>query len=324
MAALSKRILVAAALTIVTVPAAFAQSWPTKNVRIVVPFGPGSTPDIVARLVAEQLQQRHAGLAFVVENKPGASGNLGTDAVAKAEPDGATIGISIGGPLAINTLLFSKLPYDPHKDIAPITQLVSQPSLLAVNPLLGANTVAELVALLKKEPGKYNFSSIGNGSLSHLAMEAVALKAGARLVHVPYPASPAAITAVIRNDTQMACLPAISVTPQAATGAVKIVAVSTAKRSPFLPDVPTLKESGIDVEADAWNGLIAPGGTPQPIIEAINKEVVAIIKLPAVREKLATQLMEPVGSTPEEFRALIDNEIARWRPVIQAADVKVN
>jgi tripartite-type tricarboxylate transporter receptor subunit TctC len=324
MAALSKRILVVAALAVVTIPAAFAQSWPTKNVRVVVPFGPGSTPDIVARLVAEQLQQRHAGLTFVVENKPGASGNLGTDAVAKAEPDGATIGISIGGPLAINTLLFSKLPYDPHKDIAPITQLVSQPSLLAVNPLLGANTVAELVALLKKEPGKYNFSSIGNGSLSHLAMEAVALKAGARLVHVPYPASPAAITAVIRNDTQMACLPAISVTPQAATGAVKIVAVSTAKRSPFLPDVPTLKESGIDVEADAWNGLIAPGGTPQPIIEAINKEVVAIIKLPAVREKLATQLMEPVGSTPEEFRALIDNEIARWRPVIQAADIKVN
>jgi tripartite-type tricarboxylate transporter receptor subunit TctC len=324
MAALSKRILVVAALAVVTIPAAFAQSWPTKNVRVVVPFGPGSTPDIVARLVAEQLQQRHAGLTFVVENKPGASGNLGTDAVAKAEPDGATIGISIGGPLAINTLLFSKLPYDPHKDIAPITQLVSQPSLLAVNPLLGANTVAELVALLKKEPGKYNFSSIGNGSLSHLAMEAVALKAGARLVHVPYPASPAAITAVIRNDTQMACLPAISVTPQAATGAVKIVAVSTAKRSPFLPDVPTLKESGIDVEADAWNGLIAPGGTPQPIIEAINKEVVAIIKLPAVRDKLATQLMEPVGSTPQEFRALIDNEIARWRPVIEAADVKVN
>ena len=181
----------------------------------------------------------------------------------RRRPTAPRIGISIGGPLAINTLLFSKLPYDPRKDIAPVTQLVTQPSALAVNPELKVNTVAELVALLKANPGKYNFASIGNGSLSHLAMEAIALKAGAKLVHVPYPSSPQAITAVIRNDAQMACLPAISVTPQAAAGAVKILAVSTAKRSPYLPDVPTLKEAGIDVEADAWNGLIAPGGTPQ-------------------------------------------------------------
>ena len=158
----------------------------------------------------------------MVENKPGASGNIGTDAVAKAAPDGATIGISIGGPLAINTLLFSNLPYDPRKDIAPITLLVTQPSALAVNPDLKVNSVADLVALLRANPGKYNFASIGNGSLSHLAMEAVAIKAGARLVHVPYPSSPQAITAVIRNDAQMACLPAISVTPQARAGKVKI------------------------------------------------------------------------------------------------------
>ncbi len=260
----------------------------------------------------------------MVENKPGASGNTGTDIVAKAKPDGATIGISIGGPLAINTLLFSKLPYDPGKDIAPITQLVTQPSALAVNLDLKVNTVGELVALVKANPGKYNFASIGNGSLSHLAMEALALKAGAQIVHVPYPGSPAAITSVMRNDTQMACLPAISVTPLAQAGKVKILAVSTAKRSPYLPDVPTLKESGIDVEADAWNGLIAPGGTPKPIIDAINKDVVAIIKLPEVREKLAAQLMEPVGSTPEEFRARIDGEIARWSAVIKAANIKIN
>jgi len=323
MRAILKRIVIGLVLLVASAPA-FAQVWPTKNVRMVVPFGAGSTPDIVTRLIAEQLQQRHAGFTFVVENKPGASGNLGTDLVAKAEPDGSIIGISIGGPLAINTLLFSKLPYDPAKDIAPITQLVTQPSALAVSPSLGVNTVAELIALLKKNPGKYNFASIGNGSVSHLAMEAIAIKAGVTIVHVPYPASPAAITAVIRNDTQMACLPAISVTPQAATGAVKILAVSTAKRSPYLQDVPTLKESGIDVEADAWNGLIAPGGTPRPIIDAINKDVVAILKMPAVREKLATQLMEPVGGTPEELRALMNNEVARWAPVIKAADIKLN
>jgi tripartite-type tricarboxylate transporter receptor subunit TctC len=302
----------------------FAQDWPAKTVRILVPFGPGSTPDIVARIVADGLARTYPHSTFLVENKPGASGNLATDAVAKAAPDGATLGISIGGPLAINTLLFSHLPYDPKKDIAPVTQLVTQPSVLAVNPELKANTVSDLVALLKTSPGKYNFASIGNGSLSHLAMEAIAIKSGAQLVHVPYPSSPQAITAVIRNDAQMACLPAISVLPQAKAGKVKMLAVSTAKRSPYLPDVPTLTESGIDVEADAWNGLIAPGGTPKAIIDAINRDVVAIIKQPAVREKLAGQLMEPVGSSPEQFRALIDGEIARWAPVIKAADVKVN
>ena len=264
--------------------ATFAQDWPTRTVRIVVPFGPGSTPDVVARLVAEGLQQKYPASAFVVENKPGASGNLGTDIVAKATPDGSTLGVSIGGPLAINTLLFSRLPYDLRKDIEPITQLVTQPSVLAVNPALGVNSVAELVALLRKNPGKYNFASIGNGSLSHLAMEAIALKAGAQLVHVPYPSSPQAITAVMRNDVQIACLPAIAVTPHAATGAVRILAVSTARRSPYLPDVPTLKESGIDVEADAWNGLIAPAGTPRPIIERISKDVAEIIRQPTLRE----------------------------------------
>ncbi|MGB7615937.1 MAG: tripartite tricarboxylate transporter substrate binding protein [Pseudolabrys sp.] len=275
-----------------------AQDWPTKTVRIVVPFGPGSTPDIVARLVADGLQQKYPTVGFIVENKPGASGNLGTDVVAKATPDGSTLGVSIGGPLAINTLLFSKLPYDPRTDIAPITRLITQPSILTVNPSLGVNSVAELVTLLKKNPGKYNFASIGNGSLSHLALEAIAIKAGAKLVHVPYTSSPQAITAVIRNDAQMTCLPAISVTPQAASGTVKILAVSTAKRSPYLPDAPTLKEAGIDVEADAWNGLIAPGGTPKPIVEKISKVVAEIIRQPAVREKLAAQLMEPDGSSP--------------------------
>jgi tripartite-type tricarboxylate transporter receptor subunit TctC len=276
------------------------------------------------RLIAEGLTKKYPDSTFLVENKPGASGNLATDVVAKAAPNGATLGISIGGPLAINTLLFSNLPYDPRKDIAPITQLVTQPSVLVVNPELKVNSVTELLALLKKNPGKYNFSSIGNGSLSHLAMQAIAIKAGAQLVHVPYPGSPQAIMAVIRNDVQLACLPAISVTPQAAAGTVKILAVSTAKRSPYLPDVPTLKEAGIDVEADAWNGLIAPGGTPQPVVAKIKKDVVEIIRQPAVRERLAAQLMEAVGSTPEEFRVRIDGEIARWAPVIQAENIKIN
>ncbi|MGC1778228.1 MAG: tripartite tricarboxylate transporter substrate binding protein [Xanthobacteraceae bacterium] len=312
-----------AALQAAAAPAS-AQDWPAKTVRIVVPFGPGSTPDIVARLIAENLQQKYPGSAFVVENKPGASGDIGTDAVAKATPDGTTIGISIGGPLAINTLLFSSLPYDPAKDIAAVTQLVTMPSVLAVNPSLGVNSVGDLIALLKREPGKYDFGSIGNGSLSQLSMEAIALKSGTRIVHVAYTSSPQAMTAVIRGDVQMACLPAAAVVPLAKAGKVKMLAVSLAQRSPFLPDLPTLKESGVDVEADTWMGLIAPGKTPPDLVAKINKDVVEAIRSPAVRDKLATQYMEPVGNSPAEFRAVIDAELSRWAPVIKAADIKRN
>src|SRR5581483_1845101 len=301
-----------------------AQTWPPKTVHIYVPFGAGSTPDTVARIIADQLQKKYPDSAFVVENKPGASGNLGTDAVAKAKPDGTVIGISIGGPLAINTLLFSKLPYDPKTDIAPITQLVTQPSALAVNSAIKVNSVGELIALLKREPGKYNYGSIGNGSLSHLAMEAIALKSGTRMVHIPYPSSPAAMTAIIRGDVQMGCLPAIAVTPFAEAGKVKILAVSTARRSPYLPAIPTLKEAGIDVEADAWMGMIAPAGTPEAVIAKIRREVVEAIGTIAIRDKLAAQLMEPIGNTPAEFRARIDAEITRWGPVIKASDIRVN
>jgi len=315
--------LILAAIIGVITPAK-AQDWPAKTVRIVVPFGPGSTPDIVARLLAEQLQAKYPGSAFVIENKPGASGNTGTDAVAKATPDGTTIGVSIGGPLSINTILFSKLPYDPKKDIAPITQLVTMPSALAVHPDLGVKTVADLIALLKKEPGKYNFGSIGNGSLSHLTMEAIAQKSGAQLVHVPYPSSPAAMTALVRGDVHLAALPAIAVTPQSDVGKVTIIAVTLPKRSPFLSNIPTLKESGVDVEADTWMGLIAPGGTPPALIAAINKDVVEALQARAVRDKLATQYMEPVGNSPDAFRAVIDNEAARWSPIIKAGNIKIN
>jgi tripartite-type tricarboxylate transporter receptor subunit TctC len=301
---------------------AHTQEWPAKAVRIIVPFAAGATPDFVARLVAERLQEQ-LGQTFIVENKPGASGNAGTDAVAKSVPDGATIGVSIGGPLAINTLLFAHLAYDPRKDLTLITTLVTQPSALAVNASLGVNSVPELVDLLRHNPGKYNFGSIGTGSLSHLAMEAIALKSGTRLVHVPYASSPQAVTALMRDEVQMVCLPAISITPQLGDGAIKLLAVSTAKRSPLLPDAPTLKEAGIDVQADAWMGLIAPAGMSGPVVERINHLVAEAITSPAIRQKLFAQLMEPIPGTPAEFRARIDADIARWRPVIQTAKIKV-
>ncbi len=291
-------------------------------VRIVVPFAAGATPDLVARLIADYLHDK-LSQPFIVENKPGASGNTGTDAVAKAAPDGSTIGVSIGGPLAINTLLFANLPYDPKKDLALITMLVTQPSALAVNTSLGVNTTRELVDLITRNPGKYTYGSIGTGSLSQLAMEAIALKSGTQLVHVPYSSSPQAMTALIRNDVQMVCLPAISVVPQLGSGKVKILAVTTANRSALLPDIPTLKEAGIDVEADAWMGLIAPAGLPDDTVERIRALVSEAINTRAIREKLTTQLMEPIPDTPAEFRARIDADIARWTPVIEAAKIKI-
>jgi tripartite-type tricarboxylate transporter receptor subunit TctC len=321
--ALLKRTMVPFILALASSLPAAAQEWPSKSVRIIVPFGPGSTPDVVARLVAERLAQKF-GQPFVIENRPGASGNIGTEAVSKAEPDGYTLGVSIGGPLAINPLLFSAMPYDPQKDLALITMLATQPSALAVNTNINADSVPALVDLLKKNPGQYTFGSIGNGSLSHLAMEAIALKSGTQMVHVPYGSSPQAVTALIRGDVQIVCLPAISVTPQVATGKLKILAISTPERAPLLPGIPTLKEAGIDVEADAWMGMIAPAMTPEPIIATLQRATGKIMTSPEIRAKLAAQIMEPIPTTPEQFRARIASDIARWAPVIRAAHIAIN
>jgi tripartite-type tricarboxylate transporter receptor subunit TctC len=318
-----KRLITAALALVLGTLSALAQPWPAKPVRIVVPFGAGSTPDLVARLIADQLKQQ-TRQTFIVENKPGASGNTGTDAVAKAAPDGTTIGISIGGPLAINTLMFAHLPYEPAKDLSLITLLVTQPSALAVNASLGVDSVPALIELIRKNPGKYNYGSIGTGSLSQLAVEAIALKSGTRLVHVPFASSPQAVEALIRNDVQMVCLPAISIAPQLPGGKIKMLAISTAKRSELLPGVPTLKEGGVDVEADAWSGLIGPAGLPAAAVERINHLVSAAITSPTIRTKLSAQLMEPIPGTPAEFRARIDADIARWKPVIAAAKIKIN
>jgi tripartite-type tricarboxylate transporter receptor subunit TctC len=317
-----KRAVIAATIVVFGTILAAAQDWPTKLVKIVVPFAAGATPDVIARLIADDLQTK-LNQAFIVENRPGASGNTGTDAVAKAAPDGTTIGVSIGGPLAINTLLFSNLPYDPRKDLTLITLLVTQPSVLAVNVALGVTDTRALIEVIKRDPGKYAFGSIGAGSLSHLAMEAIALKSGTKLVHVPYPSSPQAVTALLRNDVQMVCLPAISIMPQLRSGTIKVLAVSTAERSPLLPDIPTLKEAGIDVEADAWNGLIAPAGISKPMTARIGQLVGQAVTTPVVRDKLAAQYMTPIPGTPAEFRARIDSDIARWSPIIAAAKIKI-
>jgi tripartite-type tricarboxylate transporter receptor subunit TctC len=319
--AMKKFIQLALALTalVATGMPASAQSYPNQRVTIVVPFGAGSVTDILARIVADEMGKKW-NQQVIVENRPGLAG---TTAVGKAAPDGYTLMLTSNGH-TVAGLVSKTLTVDPVKDFSGITRIASAPLYLITYPGLGAKTLKDVLAKAKEQPGKLNFSSPGLASTTFIAGALFRKTAGVNIVHVPFKSAPDAVTAVIRNDVQMACLPAISVTPQVATGKVKILAVSTARRSPYLPDVPTLKESGIDVEADAWNGLIAPAGTAQATINTINRDVVEIIRSAAVRDRLAPQLMEPIGSTPEEFRARIDGEIARWKPVIETADIKVN
>ena len=301
-----------------------AQDYPSRPLRLIVPFGAGSTPDVFARIVAEKAGQ---GLQqpIVIENRVGAGGNLGTDLIAKAAPDGYTFGVSITGPLVNNTVLYKKLPYDPFKDLAPITFGVHQPNVIAVAPALKVNSMQELFALLKKNPGKYNYASIGAGSLSHLSMELIKARTGTFIVHIPYASSPAAVTSVIAGDTQIASLAPLAIMPQVQAGRLKALAISTPQRSPLLPNIPTFREAGIlDVDATAWIGMVAPARTPAAIIERLNREFVAAMKDPAVAEKLKAQYMDPGPGSPAEFAAFMQEELKRWGPVIKRSGATVD
>jgi tripartite-type tricarboxylate transporter receptor subunit TctC len=301
----------------------FAQEWPTGTVRVVVPYGPGSTPDIVARVVSDRLSAK-LGKPFLVDNKPGAGGMLGTDAVAKAAPDGQTIGISIAGPLAVNTLLYRKMPYDPA-DLAPITIAATQASVVVDSPSLNVGTASELVSLLKANPGKYNYSSMGAGSISHLAMEALAARSGAQMVHVPYAGSGPAVAALLAGDTHVAALPAAAVMSHIKAGKLKAIAVATEKRSPALPELPTLREAGIEnVFADAWMGFVVPARTPDALVARVYDEISKVLAEPEVREKLRAQYMDVVANTPAEFRAAMKADVERWKPVIEKNAIKLD
>ncbi len=303
--------------------AAPAADWPKGPVKIIVPYGPGSTPDTIARIVSERLAKR-TGQTMVVENKAGAAGNSGTDAVAKAAPDGQTIGVSIAGPLGVNALLFKKMPYD-SKDLELVSIAATQPSVLVVPATLGVNSAEELVALMKKNPGKYNYSSMGAGSISHLAMEALAAKSGTSVVHVPYAGSGPAVTALLAGNADIAVLPAAAVVPHIKAGKLKGLAVATAKRSSALPELPTLAESGLTgIYADAWMGFIVPAKTPEPIVRRLHEELAQILADPEIREKLKLQYMDVVADTPAEARAWLAADIERWRPIIQKNNITLD
>jgi tripartite-type tricarboxylate transporter receptor subunit TctC len=301
-----------------------AGDWPVRTVRLVVPFGPGSTPDVLARLVADRLAPA-LKQPVIVEKRPGAGGNLGTDVVAKAAPDGYTVGVSITGPLVNNTVLYRKMPYDPFRDLAPVTLAATQPNVLAVSSELGVSNVQELLALLRRNPGKYNYASVGAGTVAHLSMELIKAKTGTFIVHVPYNASPAAVMSILQGDTHMASLAPLAVIPQVKAGKLRALAVTTRERSVFVPDVPTFREAGIaDIEATAWIGIVVPAATPAPIVARLNREIVGVLKEPATVEKLRAVFMEPVGNTPEQFAAFMQDELRRWKPVIARTGVTLD
>jgi tripartite-type tricarboxylate transporter receptor subunit TctC len=302
----------------------YAQQWPKGPIHLIVPFAAGSTPDLVARLVGERLGAR-LGQPIVVDNKPGASGNIGTNAVAKAAPDGQTLGIGIAGTLAVNALLYKKMPYDAASELAPITVAASQPAVLVTSSKLAVGSANDLIALLKKNPGKYSFASIGAGSASHLAMQSLSARTAANLVHVPYPGSGAAVTAIISGEVDMGVLPAAAVMPFVKAGRIKALAIASSKRSALLPQLPTLAEVGTpEIQADAWIGFVAPARTPPDIIARLRSELVQILAEPAVQEKLRAQYMEPVANTPAEFRSMLADEVARWRPVIEKNNITLD
>jgi tripartite-type tricarboxylate transporter receptor subunit TctC len=319
MRALTTTLCLVAALA--TVTPATAQEWSAQTVRIVVGFGPGSTPDLVARTLADHLQKR-TGKTFVVENKAGAGGNLGAAEVARAAPDGATLGVTIPGPLIVNPMT-TQLPYDPKTDLAPITILATQPSVLVASPQLGVSTLQELLATLKQNPGKSNYASIGVGSISHLSMELVALASGTQIVHLPYKSSPEAATAIITGDAQLAALAPIAVVEQARAGKLRMLAVTMPKRWSLLPDVPTFAEAGLpEVQAEAWMALIAPGKTPKPLVDKINAEVRAALATPEMQEQMKRMMFEPVGNTADAFAAVLRDEEVRWSKVVDKAGLR--
>jgi len=315
----------AAALLLAALPlAAFAQDWaPTKAVRIIVPVV-GGTNDLVARLVAPRLQEA-IGQPVVVENRAGAGGNIGADLVAKSAPDGHTLLIGYNGPIAVNVSLFDKMPYDPVKDLAPITLAVTAPQFLTVHPSVKATTVAELVALAKAQPGKLSYASIAVGSASHLTMEMLKTAAGVDIVHIPYKGSAPAVTDILGGNVQTAFFVPGNVLQYVKSGQIRLLASTGRKRFASTPTIPTMIESGFaEFEAVAWIGFLTTGGTPRPIIDRYHREIVKILNTPEVRDRLLAVEFEMVAGSPEQFGEWIRTEIQRWGKVIKQTGAKVN
>jgi tripartite-type tricarboxylate transporter receptor subunit TctC len=311
-----------AAMAMPALAAENAQSYPSKPIRLVVPFTPGGSTDILARVIGIKLTEAW-GKQVVIDNRPGAGGNIGVDLVAKSPPDGYTLVMGHIGTFGVNPTLYPKLPYDPIKDFQPITLVALVPNMLSVNPALPAKSVKELIALAKAKPGTINFGSGGNGSAAHLAGEYFKLMSKTEITHIPYRGTSPAVTDLIAGQIQMIITGVPPTLNFVKTGKLRALAVATSKRLALLPDLPTIAEAGVPgYEATQWYGVLTPAGTPKPIVAKLNAEMAKAIKGPDVREKLAADAAEPVGNSPDEFGAFIKKEIARWAPVVKASGAR--
>ena len=298
---------------------ASGQTYPSKSVRVVIPYPPGSTPDIVGRTLSNKLQESF-GQPFVVENRTGAGGNIGAEAVAKAPADGHTLLIGINGPAAINKFLYKSLSYDSDRDLLPISLLASAPQMLVVTPAVPANGFKEFIEHARGNPGRLSYGSVGSGSASHLTMELLKSNAKLFIVHIPYRGFPPAVTDMLGGsiDTMFAIIPAVL--PQVKAGKMKALAVTGLKRSPLAPEVPSVAELGYpQLESLAWIGLMAPAGTPQEIVGRLSGETVRSMRTPEVREALGKQGFDVVAGSPSEFSAWIRAEQGKWAKVITAS-----
>lgn len=314
---------VLSALLLLGATNSIAQPFPSKPLKILVPSTPGDGSDILARSIAQKLTERW-GQPVVVENRPGAGGVVGTEAAAKSPADGYTVIMGNAGSHAINQALYPKLSYDVVRDFAPITLAASAPNVFVVNPSVPAKTVAEFIALAKKEPGKYSFASGGNGSSAHLNGEMLKAFAGIEMTHVPYKGSSPAITDVIAGQVQLMIGNLPPVLPHIKSGKVRALGVTTATRFAATPDLPPIADTVTGYESLAWFGLFAPAATPREVVAKWHDEVVAILALPDIRERVAQMGFEVVGNTPEAYATLIRNDIAKWQRVVKTSGAKAD
>jgi tripartite-type tricarboxylate transporter receptor subunit TctC len=305
-------------------PVAAQGAYPNKSVKLIVPFPPGGGNDVIGRVIAQKLSDRW-GQTVVVDNRAGANGIVGLQALTQSAPDGYTLAVGAAGPLAVNPSLYARLPYDPIKDFAPITNMVNYPLLLVTHPSVPVKNVRELVALAKAKPDQLSYASPGSGNSGHLAGELFNSMAGVQTVHIPYKGQGPALTDLLSGQVSMLYSSIPSVIQQVKSGQLRALAVGSAKRLPSLPDIPTLAESGVPgYEAYSWVGLVAPAHTPADIVKKIHRDVSDILKDKEVAEKLNQQGALPVGDTPEEFGLYIKNEIAKWGKVVRDANIKAD
>jgi len=315
---------VIAAFAVAPFANAQAPAYPTKPIRMVVPFPPGGATDILARDVAQRLTEAW-GQQVIVDNRPGAGGNIGSELVAKSAPDGYTLEMGTVGTHAINASLYAKMPYDHVRDFVPIILVAAVPNVLEVNPSLPVNSVTELIAYAKANPGKLNFASSGNGTSIHLSGELFKVMAGVEMTHVPYKGSAPALQDLIAGQVQLMFDNLPPSLPQIKGGKLRALAVTSATRAPALPDVPTVAEAGLPgFEASSWFGLLAPAGTPPAIVSKINAEVAAWLATPEAKEKLSKQGAAAAGGTPDDFAKHIAAETVKWSKVVKASGAKVD